>query len=180
MVVALGNLHVARAGDGQHEVIPMRYGMAAVGGRTFDPVSDIYYGQLMGFVMWDYDKVWRHWAPEPLRFKVEATVGMTVSPRVRPMASVGMMALYYLEFLSSHRLDPYLEGGIGLIYTDFQVKGQGSDFNFNPRIGMGTEISVKSGAPFFSAVRLSHISNAGLKSDNRGVNAVELIIGRFF
>lgn len=180
LLVALGNLHAARAdGDGKNE-IPTRCGMAAVGGKTVDPVSDIYYGQLMGFMMWDYDKVWHHWAPEPLRFKVEAAAGMTVSPRVRAMASVGMMALYYLEFLSTRRLAPYLEGGIGVIYTDFQVKGQGSRFNFNPRIGVGTEIKVNSGAPFFTAVRLSHISNAGLKSENRGVNAVELVIGRFF
>jgi opacity protein-like surface antigen len=96
------------------------------------------------------------------------------------MASVGMMAVYYLDFFSNARLMPYLEGGIGVVYTDFQVEGQGSRFNFNPQIGIGTEFKLKSGPPFFTALRLSHISNAGLADENRGVNSVVWIVGRFF
>ena len=130
--------------------------------------------------MWDYDRVWHHWAPEPLRFKVEGNAGATTSPETRAMISIGMMALYYLDFFSTARLRPYLEGGIGVMYTDFQVEGQGSRFNFNPQIGIGTEFKLDSGAPFFATIRLSHISNAGLHSENRGVNFVVLMIGRFF
>ena len=160
--------------------IPTSYGMAAVLDNTIDPVSDKRFIQVSGFVMWDYDKVWRHWAPDPLRFKVEGTAGMTISPEIRAMVSVGMMALYYLEFISSPRLNPYVEGGIGVIYTDFQVEGQGLRFNFNPQIGIGTEFRVNSGAPFFTAIRLSHVSNGGLDSENRGVNSVVCMVGRFF
>jgi hypothetical protein len=174
------SLNTALAEDISSDGIPTRYGLAGVFGKTFDPVSDINYLQLAGFVMWDYDRVWRHWAPDPLRFKVEGTAGLTTSPKTRGMASVGMMALYYLEFISSPRWNPYIEGGIGVIYTDFQVDGQGSRFNFNPQIGIGTEIQLDSGPPFFGAVRLSHISNAGLHDDNRGVNSVVIMIGRFF
>jgi hypothetical protein len=169
----------AYGGDSDDDEIPTRYGMAAVLGHTYDP-EDINFVQLSGFIMWDYDKVWRHWAPELLRFKVEGTAGLTTSPKTRGMASVGMMALYYLEFFSNHRLNPYVEGGIGVIYTDFKVDGQGSRFNFNPQVGIGTEIQVDSGPPFFGAVRLSHISNAGLHEDNRGVNSVVIMIGRYF
>jgi len=169
----------ARGGDDEVDKIPTRYGMAAVLGYTFDP-DDMNFVQLSGFVMWDYDKVWRHWAPDPLRFKVEGTAGLTTSPKTRGMVSVGMMALYYLEFISSPRLNPYIEGGIGVIYTDFQVDGQGSRFNFNSPIGIGTEFKVNSGPPYFGAVRLSHTSNAGLHEDNRGVNSVVIMIGRFF
>ena len=178
--VFLGNVHTALSEDNIKSDIPTRYGLAAVLGKTFDPVNDIYFTQLSGFMMWDYDKIWRHWAPDPLRFKVEGTAGLTVSPKTRAMVSVGMMALYYLEFISSERLVPYLEGGIGVVYTDFRVPGQGSRFNFNPQIGIGTEFEGDSGPPFFGAVRLSHISNAGLHEDNRGVNSVILMIGRYF
>jgi lipid A 3-O-deacylase len=180
VAVSLSNAHTARSEDNKESDIQTRYGLAAVLGKTFDPVNDIYFTQISGFIMWDYDKVWRHWAPDPLRFKVEGTAGLTVSPKTRAMVSVGMMALYYLEFISSTRLVPYLEGGIGVIYTDFQVDGQGSRINFNPQIGIGTEFGGESGAPFFGAVRLSHISNAGLHNENRGVNSVVLMIGRFF
>ena len=180
VLVFLGNTGSALSEDNNESDIPTRYGLAAVLGKTFDPVNDIYFTQLSGFIMWDYDKIWHHWAPEPLRFKVEGTAGLTVSPKTRAMASVGMMALYYLEFISSDRLVPYLEGGIGVVYTDFQVEGQGSRFNFNPQIGIGVEFERDSGPPVFGAVRLSHISNAGLADENRGVNSVILMIGRYF
>jgi hypothetical protein len=158
--------------------IPIRYGLAPAVGKTFDPVTDIHFVQLSGFVMWDYDRIWRHWAPDPLRFKVECAAGTTVAPETRAMISVGMMALYYLDFFSTSRLLPYLEGGIGVIYTDFQVTGQGSRFNFNPQIGFGMEFKRDSGAPFFGTIRLNHISNGGLNRENRGVNSLVLMIGR--
>jgi lipid A 3-O-deacylase len=180
VLVFLGSANTALSEDTDGSNIPTRYGLAAVFGKTFDPVDNIYFTQLSGFIMWDYDKVWHHWAPDPLRFKVEGTAGLTVSPNIRAMVSVGMMALYYLEFIASDRLVPYLEGGIGAVYTDFQVEGQGSRFNFNPQIGIGVEFKVNSGKPFFTALRLSHISNAGLQDENRGVNSVVWMLGRFF
>jgi lipid A 3-O-deacylase len=180
VLVFLGSANTALSEDNRENDIPTRYGMAAVLGKTFDPVDNIYFTQLSGFIMWDYDKVWHHWAPDPLRFKVEGTAGLTVSPNIRAMASIGMMALYYLEFIARDRLMPYLEGGIGVVYTDYQVEGQGSRFNFNPQIGIGMEFKVNSGKPFFTALRLSHISNAGLQDENRGVNSVVWMLGRFF
>jgi len=176
----LGSADTALSEDDNESDVPTRYGMAAVLGKTFDPVDNIYFTQLSGFIMWDYDKIWHHWAPDNLRFKVEGTAGLTVSPKTHAIVSVGMMALYYLEFISSDRLVPYLEGGIGVVYTDFQVEGQGSRFNFNPQIGIGVEFERDSGPPVFGVVRLSHISNAGLADENRGVNSVILMIGRYF
>jgi lipid A 3-O-deacylase len=180
VLVILGHANTTLSEDNRKSDIPTRYGLATVLGKTFDPVNNIYFAQLSGFIMWDYDKIWHHWAPDPLRFKVEGTAGLTVSPNIRAMASIGMMALYYLEFIASDRLMPYLEGGIGVVYTDYQVEGQGSRFNFNPQIGIGMEFKVNSGKPFFTALRLSHISNAGLQDENRGVNSVVWMLGRFF
>jgi lipid A 3-O-deacylase len=180
LLVLLGPSRFACAAGGEVDKIPTRYGMAAVLGDTFDPDEGIYFVQLAGFGMWDYDKVWHHWAPEALRWKLEVTAGLTTAPRTRAMVSVGMMAPYYLDFISSQHFNPYIEGGIGVIYTDFHVEGQGSRFNFYPQAGIGTEIQVGSGPPIFGAVRISHISNAGLYDDNRGMNSVILMIGRFF
>lgn len=180
LLVLLGPSRFACAADDEVDKIPTRYGMAAVLGDTFDPDEGIYFVQLAGFGMWDYDKVWHHWAPEALRWKLEVTAGLTTAPRTRAMVSVGMMAPYYLDFISNQRFNPYIEGGIGVIYTDFHVEGQGSRFNFYPQAGIGTEIQVGSGPPFFGALRISHISNAGLHDDNRGMNSIILMIGRFF
>jgi len=62
------NSKFAISEDTKPDEIPTRYGLAAVLGDVFDPVTDINFFQLSGFIMWDYDRVWHHWAPEPLRF----------------------------------------------------------------------------------------------------------------
>ena len=159
--------------------VPDRYGLGITFGHAYDPDA-LDFVQLAGFALYDYDRVWRHPAPEPLRFKVEASAGVTTQPRTRAMVSANILACYYLERLATARLKPYAEAGIGLIYTDFRVSGQGWRFNFNPQAGFGAEITAGDGPPWFAAFRLHHISNGGLYQENRGVNSVALQIGRFF
>ncbi|MEW6672179.1 MAG: acyloxyacyl hydrolase [Thermodesulfobacteriota bacterium] len=166
---------------------PSQYGFAGIWGKTFDPVSDIQFFQVAGVAKWDYDPIWRDWAPESMKFKIEGTAGASYAPKTRAMISLGLVAHYELNFISKSRLVPYLEGGLGLAYTDFQVKdphppgeSQGSRFNFNPLLGIGLEFNEKPGESYFTAVRLSHISNGDLNSENRGVNAVVFLVGRLF
>lgn len=166
---------------------PSRYGLAGVWGKTFDPVTDIDFFQVAGMAIWNYDPIWRTWAPKSMKFKVQASAGAADTLGTRAILSVEMSGLYYLDFLSSGNLAPYLEGGLGLVYTDFQVKdpdppyeSQGSRFNFNPVIGIGLEFKRESGASYFATLRLSHISNAGLDSENRGVNSVVFLVGRLW
>ena len=44
---------------------------------------------------------------------------------------------------------------------------------------MGMEIKVGSGLPFYAAARIHHISNAGLNHDNKGVDSVIFMLGRY-
>lgn len=156
-----------------------RFGFAATFGRAYDPHNiDFVLGT--GVALFDYERIWPHAAPEPLRFKAEGSVGSVTSPRTKGMASAGILALYYLDFLGLQGLRPYAEAGIGLIYSDYRVPGQGSSLNFNPQAGIGTEIRTDTGPPWFAAFRLHHVSNGGLHRDNRGVNSVVLQLGRFF
>ena len=160
--------------------VPDRYGLATVVGYNYDPSENIVFGLISGFALYDYDKIWPHAAPEALRFKVEVSAGATLKNEKGAIVSAGFLALYYLDGLAGQDLRPYIEGGIGGIFTQWRVDGQGSKFNFNPQIGLGTEFSIGSGPPFLAALRLHHISNAGLDDDNRGVNSVVFMIGRFF
>lgn len=164
----------------EEEEVVGRYGAALIYGNTFSPQDNIRWLQLSAFGMWDYAKVWHHPAPKLLRWKLEGTIGSSLTPQARFMTSLGMLALYYLDFISTRYTRPYIEGGIGVIYTDFQVKGQGSRINFNPQAGIGTEIKVGSGLPFFAAARYHHISNAGLHHNNKGVESVIFMLGRYF
>jgi hypothetical protein len=136
---------------------------------------------LTGVALYDYDRIWPHKAPEPLRFKVELTAGLaTIDSDEHFAASIGAMALYFLDKFSNDRYKPYAEAGIGLIYTGFRVEGQGLNINFNPQLGLGIEIIKNSKRSYFVNIRLHHLSNAGLDENNRGVNSVMLMLGMYF
>lgn len=157
-----------------------RYGGGLTVGNSYDPSSDLTWIQGTFVALYDYDSVWPHRAPEPLRFKVEAQAGASVRDDIRTIASINMYAHYYLNRLTAGAWRPYVDAGIGLIYTDFQVEGQGLRINFNPQFGIGTEYTVSSGTIWFAGFRAHHISNGGLDDDNRGINSLALTLGRYF
>jgi len=159
---------------------PDRYGAALGLGKSYDPHGHIAFALVSGFALFDYDRVWPHRAPEPLRFKVEGSLGVADWPEARAMASAGILALYYLDGLAAGRWRPYAEAGVGLVYTDFRVKGQGLRLNFNPQAGIGAEVRTGAGPPWLLALRGHHVSNGGIDDENRGINSVLIQVGRFF
>lgn len=160
--------------------VATRYGAGLTSGNSYDPVSDITWVQGTFVALYDYDSVWPHRAPEQLRFKVEALAGATIRDDIRTIASINMYAHYYLNWLTSEAWRPYVDAGIGLIYTDFQVEGQGLRVNFNPQFGIGTEYTSSNGTSWFAGFRAHHVSNGGLYEDNRGINSLTLTLGRYF
>jgi hypothetical protein len=160
--------------------VPNRYGMTFVAGNSYDPRNDITFFQISGFALFDNEKIFPFKAPEALRFKIEGSLGSMTRPEKRLIVSVNIISFFYINALATKTFKPYVEGGIGGIYTDYKFEGQSTNFNFNPQFGISTEINTASGKPFIAALRLYHISNAGLSKENRGFNAVTLHLGRFF
>jgi lipid A 3-O-deacylase len=175
-----GKIRAESSHAGQNPA-PNRYGIGGTFGYAFNLGDDtLCFSQAVGFAQFDFEKPWFHEALDPLRFKLEVGVGSTLHPDNRFMASAGILALVYLDWFAVGSLRPYLEGGGGIVYTDFQLDGQAFRFNFNPQVGIGTEFNVGSDLPFFTAVRMHHISNAGLDDDNRGINSVVFMLGLYF
>jgi lipid A 3-O-deacylase len=179
-ILPLFLLVVASPSFTAEELIPTRYSLVAGVGKTYSPNNDIDFTLVSAVALFDYDRVWPHRAPASLRFKVEGSCGLTTVPRRRVLISANMLALHFVDGLATDLLRPYIEAGIGLIYTDFQVEGQGLRINFNPQVGIGTELRSADGPPWYAAIRLQHVSNGGLDHDNRGINAVLLQVGRYF
>lgn len=171
----------AAAQEEEAEQVEHRFGVATTFAQGVG-LSDNYGMGLVTLVgLFDYDRVWPHRAPDPLRFKVELTAGSSLWPEApRAVVSANILALCYLDFISSTAVRPYVEGGIGGIYTDFQVQGQGSRINFNPVAGFGLEFPSVSGPTWFTAIRASHYSNAGILDDNQGVNTFGTMLGIYF
>jgi hypothetical protein len=115
-----------------------------------------------------------------LRLKIETNLGISTDGRRRALLGVNLLALLYLENFSISRWTPYVEAGIGLIYTDFRVAGQGLHLNFNPQAGAGLMYALPGGGALTTALRLHHISNANLYPENRGINSALLLLGYLF
>jgi lipid A 3-O-deacylase len=156
-----------------------RFGFGLSYGNSFHPDNNIGFLMANYVALFDYDKIWKHSAPKALRFKLELSLGSTTTPKQWVMASTGMMALYYLDPLSTSCFRPYVEAGIGFIYTGFAVEGQGSHLNFNPRAGIGAEFPLDKEI-LFTSLRWDHLSNAGLNEDNTSVDSVILMFGAYF
>jgi lipid A 3-O-deacylase len=159
--------------------LPTQYGASVEYDYAFDPPPNPSFMLARVFAIFDYGSVWHQDCPNTLRFKVEAAAGSTLNPGNDLIVSVNMLALKY-PFKLGPGLRPYVEGGIGVIYTQFRVPGQGLHFNFNPLLGVGCEMPQADGKNFFATIRLHHLSNAELNHNNRGVNSLGLQIGRFF
>jgi hypothetical protein len=178
--IALTIISIISVTSAAYGQVPTRYGGGLTAGTSYDPSADISWLQGTVLALYDYETIWRHRAPEPLRFKVEGNAGTTIRPETRIIASTNMLALYYLDDLASGPWRPYMEAGIGIIYMDFTVEGQGLRLNFNPQMGLGTEYTTESGDIWYGGFRAHHISNAGLDDENRGVNSVVLTLGVYF
>ncbi|SRR6056297_781815 len=175
-LMVAGVLALGVAGPAVAQESSSRYGMALLAGQAYDPER---FGLviLQGNIQLPYGQVFWHAAPDSLFFKGELNLGMTTDGRDRVLAAVNMMAVKYVENFSSATWKPYLEGGIGVVYTDFRVKGQGLRFNFNPQIGIGFDFNTAGGRDMTIGVRLHHLSNADLHRDNRGINSVLMMTG---
>ena len=157
------------------EPVP-RYGLALLAGAAYNP-DQFGLVLLQGNIRLPYGQVFWHDAPDSLYFQGEINLGITTDGRNRGVAAVNMMAVKYLENWRFGSWTPYIEGGIGVIYTDFRVSGQGLRINFNPQIGVGVESLMPRGKTLAIGLRLHHLSNANLYRDNRGVDSVLLSTG---
>jgi len=158
---------------------PTRYGVSLLVGNAYDPDN---FGLviLQGQMLVDYERVFWHSAPESLALKFEANVGMTTDGRDKSLAALNMLAFYRFEEATTGKWTPYIEAGIGVIYTDFRVDGQGLYFNFNPQAGFGFEYDLGSDKAMTMALRLHHLSNGNTYKENRGINSALLMIGYLF
>ena len=154
--------------------VPHETALGLYAGTAYD-WSDMSFLLLSWQALFDYDTIWGHPVREGLGIRLEANAGTATGTEFsgeRLVASGNFLAVYEFGSPKSSRFVPYVEAGIGGIYTDFQREGQGSRINFNPVAGVG----VRMGSAFI-VLRAHHLSNAGLNDDNRGINSVVLGFG---
>lgn len=84
------------------------------------------------------------------------------------------------HFLPKRTVDPYLEAGIGLLFSTDDVPSDGTSFNFTPRAGAGVLIKLgESETRLDLGVRWHHISNASIDGgdDNPARDSIMVYAG---
>jgi len=92
---------------------------------------------------------------------------------------IGVTPKLIYTFTSFGRLKPYVEGGGGPLWTNFdgRIPEQGSDFNFLVWGGAGATYDLTAQWSLNAGVRFSHISSAGTGSPNGGLYYLLPFIG---
>jgi len=94
-------------------------------------------------------------------------------------AGGGTLMLRY-NFLQLERVVPFIEGGAGVLGTDLDLKEQADGFNFSLQAGLGFHLFVLPRVAITAESRFHHISNAGLRNPNSGINDCLFLIGTSF
>lgn len=175
--VATGPASAAGPSDRPLDRLPDRWGAALSAGKSYGPTGKVWFQTATLVRDRDYGRSWSHPAPAALRQKLELTVGAAEVPEARLLASANVLAVRAIDPWVTPRVRPYVEAGIGVVYTDFRIDGQGLRWNFNPVVGAGAEFPAAGGRAAFVALRGHHVSNGGLHPDNTGINSVVLTTG---
>jgi hypothetical protein len=75
------------------------------------------------------------------------------------------------------RLQPYVETGTGLMWSNRRIPAATSRLNFDSEFAIGAVVFPRSRAPVRIGYRFSHISNAGMAGRNPGVNLSSFFVG---
>lgn len=173
LFVLLAGLTAARAQD-------TAYRFRSVGGligygrqinidTKYDPVF------FMGDFSWQFGKKKR---TDFLAFYLEPQFNLVMT--VRPLdyefgTNIGIR--YYQRLSSSIYLYEMLGSGPHFISADLPRQANGFIFSDNLAVGMFKELNPKKSLFLNVQFRVRHISNAGLKLPNAGVNTLNLLVG---
>jgi hypothetical protein len=144
-----------------------KMGLGLAHAQNWSPVTDrVSWSQLSLVWLFDRDPLFPYRPAPSLRWVAELDLGLTEQPENKAVMAAGMHALW--SPWKPEGWHPFISGGIGGVYTDWQVQGQSLRVNFNPQVGLGAEFDGR----WLLTVRVHHLSNAGLVSPNTGVNSV--------
>ncbi|MCM8763167.1 MAG: acyloxyacyl hydrolase [Candidatus Omnitrophica bacterium] len=114
--------------------------------------------------------------PGLVEFEFEPFANTLISPD--PNAEIGFNLLLKYGLPLTQRLYPYLEGGVGFVYTTQHTLEQSTQYNFIPQAGAGIIYFLKKDSLAVTAgYRYRHLSNASIKAPNKGINVDMALVG---
>lgn len=110
-----------------------------------------------------------------LEFITEPIMNVVISPDANVEFGVSLL-LHYSDKITS-RIAPYIEGGVGVVYTTQHTHEQGTQYNFLPQVGGGLQCFLNDNLALIGGYRYRHMSNSGISDDNSGINHHFVLVG---
>jgi len=111
-----------------------------------------------------------------LQFQIEPFLSFISRPD--PNIEVGSAFLIKFGILPEDwKLQPYVKGGVGMIYTSQHTREQATQFNFVEIVGAGLHYFFNKKTAFTLEGRFRHLSNAGIDSPNNGIDTYIINLG---
>lgn len=93
---------------------------------------------------------------------------------------IGVTPFLVYNFNACRKLIPWVEAGVGIAATNLDPEGFGENFGFTPQLGFGVRYPLSSCRFIRISYRYHHISNAGLKDENRSIDSNIVFVGYSF
>ena len=114
---------------------------------------------------------------------VQPMVLLNFAPR-NGWAAGGSFLLHYnflhYNFLRAGAIVPFVEGGAGMSDMQFRLEDEADGFTFPLEVSLGFHLPAFERGAFTASVGYYHLSNAGMRYPNYGINAVMVRIGTTF
>ncbi len=110
-----------------------------------------------------------------LKLSVEPFFNIVTAPERNTETGVNFLFKYI--FGPGNKFRAYLKAGIGLVYITQETRDQVDGFNFLPQAGAGLNVPLKENTALTLEYRFRHLSNAGLKRPNAGIDADMFLVG---
>jgi lipid A 3-O-deacylase len=148
------------------------YGLADFGSlQKHDlALTSVTYGHMLGCVWVDNTCFRGNW-----EFRLELFGGAQFSPSTEWI--VGLTPHFRYNFATGTRWVPFVDGGAGVTGSGIGDPDLSTTFEFNVQGGAGVQWFIKNNVSINLEARYLHMSNAGIKLPNLGLNGITGLIG---
>lgn len=121
------------------------------------------------------DPLGRSWYRGNFDLALEPQLFVNLDPSGGRAGGAALYLRYHL--LATERFVPFVGAGSGMLGLDFDGRHQDDGFNFILQAGAGGYVFLTDRTAFSLDARWHHISNAGLRDPNHGIDSALLLTG---
>jgi hypothetical protein len=111
-----------------------------------------------------------------VQFQIEPFLSLVTSPDTNMEVGTSFLLKFGLV-PKSWKLQPYIKGGVGMIWMSQHTLDQTTQFNFISSFGAGVHYFFKIDRALTLEYRFRHASNAGIKHPNSGIDNHFCLVG---